>query len=115
MLSLLILTSPFTHAIDNSITEDPPNYYGLEKMYLKNKGLDRTDDIEWNQGQATTALIFDPNGTATREPIRNRSYPYSSGGAYLDTTTGNIYVEDLFGDSGQVKILNFTGTELVAP
>ena len=110
LLSLFILTAPSSHAVDNSITEDSPNYSALDKSYLFRHRFNRTDDIEWNQNQPTSALIFDPNGTS--EPIRSSTRPFNSGGAYIDNSTGDISVEGLFGDPSPVRILNFNGSTI---
>ncbi|MDF1817461.1 MAG: hypothetical protein P1U54_02370 [Immundisolibacteraceae bacterium] len=111
VFSLLAALAPSLSAADNSITESPPSYL-LEIPYLiVNYGFDWVDDIEWNKGQNPSALIFDPNGVD--EPIRRRNMPFRSNGAYLDTSTGDIYVEDLFGAPGKTKVMNFNGTHLI--
>ena len=116
LLSLLILTAPSTHAVDNSITEESPGYSGADHIILRNLGIrliDRFDDAQWSQGSGAKAVIFDPN--STDEPIRSRSRPFRSGGASIDNSTGDIYVEDLFGDPDPQKILNFNGSTINDP
>lgn len=113
VFSLLIAQASHVSAADNSISESPPFYDWAEVVHiLVNYGLFAwVDDIEWNKGQNPSALIFDPNGVD--EPIRQRNIPFRSNGAYLDTSTGDIYVEDLFGAPGKTKVMNFNGTHLI--
>ena len=114
VFSLLIAQAPLVNAADNSITESSPTYTLGERLSLFFMGynfIDQLDDIEWNKGQTPSALIFDPNGVS--EPIRRRNNPFRSNGAYLDTSTGDIYVEDLFGAPGTTKVMNFNGTHLI--
>lgn len=112
---LLSAPTPAVYATDNSITASSPTYSADELENLNEnfteKNPDPTDDIEWNKGQTPSALIFDPNGVS--EPIRRRNMPFRSNGAYLDTSTGDIYVDDLFGAPGKTKVMNFNGTHLI--
>ncbi len=111
VFSLLIAQASHVSAADNSITESPPSYLFEIPYLIVNYGFAWVDDIEWNKGQNPSALIFDPNGVS--EPIRRRNIPFPSNGAYLDTSTGDIYVEDLFGAPGKTKVMNFNGTHLI--
>jgi len=117
VFSLLTLPAPVIYAADNSITVSAPYYpYYWDKYTLIRQGyshIERADDVEWSNGSAPPALIFDPNGN--NEPIRERNPPFNSNGAYLNTSTGDIYVEDLFGDPNKIKVMKFDGTTLVDP
>lgn len=132
VFSLLIAQSSHVSAADNSITESLPFYTLGERLYLLvNYGLlAPLDDIEWNKGQNPSALIFDPNGVC--EPIRQRNLLFNHDKAYLDTTTGNIYVDNLFtefqddpdnpcdpcdsvSEDRCPAIMHFNGTELLDP
>lgn len=116
LLSLLILTAPSTHAVDNSITEESPNYSRSDRRNLRDLGyglIGPINDVQWSQGSqgsGAKAVIFDPD--SREEPIRSRTRPFNSGGAYIDNSTGDISVEELFGDPDPQKILNFNGSTI---
>lgn len=98
LFTTLLIFSFQAVSADSTLTMNPPSYKGWDWIFVP---WPRTDDLELTGGGSSTALLLNRNAPSNNpEPIRQRTIPYTAGGAYMDKN-GVIYVDDLFNTPGQ--------------